>query len=941
MHSHVLRKILSTLSSLFSKFPDNRHKFIYSTIAAIVTSKPEHESFVESEKASPSFQSICQGLNEKHIILSLEFCIILIEDVRKNAVLFNHHEETLLNNALDQNLPDLVVLLRYAIESMYPSLTPPINESVLSSVFKTYSAWALNHTLSQEYIVLFHPITDFIYSYIQLHPNTTLCHAALDLVSEIMTRYPSFYDHTGQTHFCKILCEIGQSIIMEIEQQNKKIQLTSSKVFIYHDEPEIVQLHDQTEHFAKAAMALCELSMADTDDLNSPEIAVLLQQLLLITDFPGLPYVDNDLIIGLLEFWNIYIDAFLELDDSIDLSTQPNPYILKVIEILWNKVAFPSEQQRQLLEWDEDDWEAFTAFRKDFSEFLNSSILLVGSSLLFPLVSNVLETVAVATAEGSTHNVTWGQLEASLFCITALSDSFIDTNTDDLEQQQQLLVQLFQSNLLDVLSHAQDIEVRKTGVGFVGAFANFYETELGRPFLTTVMNYLFHSLSDSLLSSKASESILAVSSLLRSQLVEFLPSFFTMYTKLYKQLEQDNKAHECTVLAISFVIQAVDSIDQKSEYVNQLTSIIFQQLEQVSVELHHDSNSSNLSKDTNKEDGLFKRTLSLLTCLGNLGSGLQQTESNWNENKFHFTSHLLEVVKIFTLEQPFFRKSPEICKRCCSIIKSGLNNTTEDGGHRLAGPFKFSDDIGLKFIKAKHEIGPITCYPYLIDLGCHIISTTDGDIGLAEIAHGLLGVFFGDRSIDELLDYGPEEQAALMKLLCASLDVTPSSQMVAATTTTDNSPSQTEPQFNLYMDFALAMLKTHDATILRMTTLYWTKLLINLNNDNTPVSEAFPTKTGLALVGILMEMISDLALRAYNMEYYLDILKALLFHPTLRPVAIEWLREVLIVPGSPIEAGPETNCIATDSNGMCKKRAYFLHLTTSDISSFSINDNLY
>lgn len=937
-----MRKILSTLSSLFSKFPRNWHQCIHSTIAAIVASKAEQQPPHETEKveSSPSFHSVCQSLNEKQIILGLEFCIILIEDVKKNAALLNLHQETMLDSALDQNVPDLVVLLRYAVEVMYPSLAAPISDTILSSVFKAYSAWALNHPLSHEYIELLQPVTEFIFTYIQLHPDTSLCHVALDIISDVMTRYPSFYDHSHQSHLSQILCEIGQPIVLAIEEKNKKIQLAQPEAFIYDDDEEIIELHDRAEHFSKAAMAVCELSMADIDDLSSQEASVLLHQLLVITDFPGSPYVNNDLVIDLLEFWNIYTDAFLDSDDSIELSSEPNPYILNIIEILWNKAAFPSEKQRQQMAWDEDDWEAFTAFRDDFSEFLNSAVSLVGPSLLSNLVSHVLETLATATSTGSTEFVEWAKLEASLFCITALSDTFMDNITSSINQQQQLLVQLFQITLLHALSQAQDIEVRKTGVSFVGAFAYFYNTELGRPFLATVLDYLFHSLSDPLLSTEASESLLTISSLLRTQLVEFLPSFFNMYTELYEQLEKDSRAHERTVLAISFVIQAVESIDQKSEYVNQLTSIIFQQLEQVSVEFHHDSNKKDTSSDNSTDDILFSRTLSLLTCLGNLGSGLQQTDSNWNENKFHFTSHLLEVVKIFTLEQPYFRTSPEICERCCSIIKSGLNNTTVDGEHRLAGPFKFSDQIGLEFIKAKHETGPVACYPYLVDLGCHIINTTDGGIGPAAIAQGLLGVFFGNNTIEKLLDYGPDEQAALLKLLCVGLDVAPQQIVASAGGLHQQHQAQTKAQFKLYTDFALAMLKMHDSTILRTATLYWTKLLGSLNK---PATEQFPEETGLALVTVLMEMVSDVTARAYNLEYYLDILKALLFHLTLRPVAIEWLHKVLLAPEDSKASDGSTKSKEGGANAdkMSKKEAYFQHLTSSDISSLSIKDIWY
>lgn len=125
------------------------------------------------------------------------------------------------------------------------------------------------------------------------------------------------------------------------------------------------------------------------------------------------------------------------------------------------------------------------------------------------------------------------------------------------------------------------------------------------------------------------------------------------------------------------------------------------------------------------------------------------------------------------------------------------------------------------------------------------------------------------------------------------LDVAPQQIVASAGGLHQQHQAQTKAQFKLYTDFALAMLKMHDSTILRTATLYWTKLLGSLNK---PATEQFPEETGLALVTVLMEMVSDVTARAYNLEYYLDILKALLFHLTLRPVAIEWLHKVLLAP---------------------------------------------
>lgn len=840
VQAHVLRKVLSTLSRFFTKFPTHWHECIASTIVTIVTGKPH------VELGSNSLEKLCHDLSERDTILCLEFCQILIEDVKNEN--FHHVHESTIDTIINNNIQHLALLLQNATEVLYTNTKNPV---ILHSAFKTYGAWALNHPMGSEYIKFLLPVTNFIFVFIQHHPATELYHLALEEISEILNRFPSFYDDDAKFHLAHILGETGKCMVAKIEKKNSEIA-QSITPYNYEDD-DINELQEDVQSFAKAAIALCELAILNMDELDSSEISTLIEYLLIISGFPGFPNVDNNLATLLLEFWTTYADSILESDDSIIFS-HSNPFISKVIEIFWAKSKLPLPEQHE--SWQPDSWEEFEIFRQDFWTFLNSTYCLVDAHLFTRFVTTILTQLSSTTTD-------WISVEASLSCINALSK-----NVSSITYEYSLVAQLLCSPLLEQFSHLDNMHIRTTGVNFVGAYSSFFEEDIGQPYLFLVLDYLFKSLSTSTLSDSASRSIQKLCSSSRSFLSEALPSFFDTYTAMTLYTTLDTASHERTTLAIACLIQAVVDVEKKHSYINQLTTLIFAQLEIV----HHDyENSTLLPNGPNREH--FRQIVSLLHCLANIGIGLQDprgtsdcadaiaVQQYWDADKFHIRKHLLEVMKTFALDRPEFKSSLEICDCCCAILKSGFSERH--------GLFVFPFDTELNFIKAKYIAGPSACYSSIIELGYDFLST---HINVqTTYINSLLDTFFSDLNL--LLGEEPDAQTSSLKLL----------RLIASKYT---DVLLKHSKCDIMIHFAIQMLTCIDRVSLREATHFWsTYLNISENKDQ----QASLANIGPELTTLLINKIAGGSTRS-ELEFYTEVIKTLL----VKDEAYPWLDAALV-----------------------------------------------
>lgn len=839
----VIRKLLSTLARFFTKFYSIWPECIPTVISAIALD--DHKIGLENKNLTAN---TIQKLNEKNAVLCLEFCQMLIEDTHGSGNLALQNELK-IGSILKGNIDSLVMLLDFSCQSLYPESK---SDMLLEHIFKTYSAWSVNYLVTSEVAERFLPITHFIFNYINSGGDSgSLFHIAIEEVAEILERYPKFFSPSLRRNLGEILVRLGEPLTTAIERKNEEIN--KMLTYSYEKDDEIEEIELFTRDFLKITVSLCEAEIGNPDRLNSNEISKLFEYLLIISNFPGVPYVDHNLSMYLLEFWGTYSDSFLDGEDSV---IESNPIILRVIEVFWNKSCLPSQR----LNWNFESSEAFYSFRRDFWEFLELTYPLVGASLFKTFVQNILENLNTERD--------WIKIEASLSCVTALSDSI------PLGNEYDYLSQLLSSVFFSKLSELEDMDIRTTAVNFVGSYDSFFELDHGKPFLFGVLDYLFKSLSISKLSNTASKSIQKLCSSCRSFLSNNLDDFFQTYNNMRLFERLDNVSHQRTVFAISCVIQALKNLESKALYSDQLLTIILKELEKDSIKYSEIIQSSNIDKSILEIS--FDRIVSLLKCISSIGKGLQEPddvfmfttdelslqEEFWACDKYHIRSRIVEVIKVFAIQRFEFNMSYPICEACCEILKSGFSE-------RVPGPFVFSSETSLEFIKAKgNNSSDETLFPLIVDFSnCFVTSVSvENSASSGFFVNSLLELFYAH--LETVVKDEPEMQSTYLKFF-AQIIGKYMNHFVE------------DPHADVILKFASSQLSSQERFVIRESTKFW---CIFIQSKNEKVGSAL-NNIGPIVMEILVSKISGDSARS-ELNSYADVIKQFMARRTMMATSL-------------------------------------------------------
>jgi hypothetical protein len=196
--------------------------------------------------------------------------------------------------------------------------------------------------------------------------------------------------------------------------------------------------------------------------IHSPTGRAIFEMLHGILTIPGYPPGEDEVSGTTFEFWGSLVE-FLQDQDGEDDSEDPwiadcHMEVKRAVEEFWRKIRIPTNQE--LATWGKDQKDGFMSFRKDVADFVESAYSLLGAGLFRQLV----DQVTGALIPGS--NASWEEIEASLFCLNALSDSLSEEPYED-----RYLDQLFGSNLFSVLVDPGvniPLKARTTSVSIIG-----------------------------------------------------------------------------------------------------------------------------------------------------------------------------------------------------------------------------------------------------------------------------------------------------------------------------------------------------------------------------------------------------------------------------------------------------------------------------------------
>lgn len=358
--------------------------------------------------------------------------------------------------------------------------------------------------------------------------------------------------------------------------------------------------------------------------------------------------------------------------------TKARSHVMQAIEYCWRKIQFPSPEDFE--SWDSVDRIGFADARKDVADLLQSSYTLTGNSLFSLFARMTLQSLEKGA---------WAELEASLFCLGALSDCVDEGRCDNF------LASIFGSSLFGLLGNEDDqisVRTRQTALSFIGQYDGYFERHV--EFLPHALTFLFKALKTPILTGTASRSIHSLCSSCRHALTNELDAFLQQYGQFSSHPTADALVKERIVGAIAAVVQAIPSEEGKYAPLSQL-------LQFVEVDFAHCIRLTTMGNIEEAE----AYGLEALRCLTSIAKGLQAPsdlpveldciEGSGSLSQFWISgngatvqNHIRTVIERTAASLP---RSGNIVEAACCVFRAGF-------AENLPGPFVFPPSAVANFI---------------------------------------------------------------------------------------------------------------------------------------------------------------------------------------------------------------------------------------------------
>lgn len=441
--------------------------------------------------------------------------------------------------------------------------------------------------------------------------------------------------------------------------------------------------------FEPEPMAIARLLLAYGDatiqDLarnpRSHTVQLVMRELLQMLACEGFAGADDDICTPALEFWQSYteflIDSLYGAEDQIGLwMDTAKHYVVQAIECCWVKIRMPPEDI--MTQWTSDAKGDFKAFRADVEDLLQSSYTLLGTSI-FDRLANL--------ASGALQDHSWLHLEATLFCLNALSECISDEDVVD-----SILSGLFGSalfaNMMDPML-AIPSKTQQTAVATIVSFTAFFERNT--QFLPPMLTFLFGSLQIPTLAGLAAKAIYSTCDSCRKSLVTEVGAFLDQYEVILRMQGLESATKERVIGAIAAIIQAIPSQEHKVESFAKLIDFV-----------DRDVKVCQESARAGSIEQAQEKGLCALRCLIGMGKSMQEPEGVAidleHEASLHeaydsqlWASSQERIVRcLYTVGQTLDRDG-EVVEASCQVLRTGYKETSP-------GPFVFPPKTTEDFV---------------------------------------------------------------------------------------------------------------------------------------------------------------------------------------------------------------------------------------------------
>jgi len=402
--------------------------------------------------------------------------------------------------------------------------------------------------------------------------------------TELLSNYPSFFQGAHlSVIFSHITGSWGESRISEVLEGNP-----------------------EADAFVRLLVALGDTTTTQLAEMNAnADCNRFLEMMHMLAQMPGVPGIDEEYRVEILEFWNNFVEYVVDYapleDESLpkEWLEGAKAQIARVLEEMWAKLRTPDPES--LSQIDSDSLQAFKDFRSEVADLLQSSYPLFGPEMVVKYVQLCVDAVQAQL---------WLEVEQSLYCLNALGviqeqmdESFADT----------VLTKLFSSPLYSLLASPEagiPNWPRRTALVVLGEYAGYFSRNITQ--LPAAFGFLLSSLDSPQFAHQAARAISSVCDACRKNLATELDGLFTQYERFSASPTANDFTKQKVIGAISFVIQALPSDDAIAAALDRLLSFIDKDVA-ATIEL--------MSRGDVEESQ--RKSIEALNCLEGIGKALQ------------------------------------------------------------------------------------------------------------------------------------------------------------------------------------------------------------------------------------------------------------------------------------------------------------------------------
>ena len=419
--------------------------------------------------------------------------------------------------------------------------------------------------------------------------------------------------------------------------------------------------------FARLLLAYGDAAVQDlATKSEDPLLSQIVHQLLELLRCEGYAGVEDEICAQALQFWMTYTEFLIDSlfaagDEKPAWMDRARQRVVEAVEASWVKIRIPPHELAA--SWDSEARASFKAFRADVQDLLQSSYTLLGVEVVEKFAQLVLQSL---------RNRAWLHLEATLFCLNALSGSLSDEDSVDA-----MLSRLFGSSLLaDISSTVEPIpaKTRQTAVNMITKYTAFFGRHV--EYLPAMLNFLFESLKAPALANVAAKAILSSCSSCRQTLIPELGAFLQQYDVLLTWATADVYTKEKVIGGIAAIVQAIPRDEDKYAPLSTLIQFV-----------ERDFSDCINYMEASQAEGFQTSGICALKCLASMGKSLQAPDDAvidldsdapqpafWTEGPG--APLQAKIVQIMETVTGLMRWNSDVVETSCQIVRSGYKETT-------------------------------------------------------------------------------------------------------------------------------------------------------------------------------------------------------------------------------------------------------------------------